>query len=249
MARVYIGTSGWVYGAWKGRFYPHGLPDAQRLSFYATKFAATEINYSYYHLPFLQTYRKWAMLVPPGFVFAIKANRAITHLARLKNVDKAWKDFVQGAKELRQHLGPILVQLPPSFRKNHDRLKAFLETTSGTDTSLRLAFEFRHESWFAEETYKLLTRYGAALCIADSISRPRLNRVTADFAYVRYHGRTPREAPCYTDEELRQEAKFIGRLVGQGIDAYVYFNNDALAHAPSNAARLEELLNEMRRAA
>jgi uncharacterized protein YecE (DUF72 family) len=249
MAGLYIGTSGWVYGAWKERFYPRGLPSVQRLSFYASKFATTEVNCSYYHLPAVHTYRKWAMLVPPGFLFAIKANRAITHLARLRNVERLWSDFVRGARELQQHLGPILVQLPPSFRTNHDRLNAFLQTASSTDASLRLAFEFRHESWFSEETYELLTRYGAALCIADGIRHPRVNRVTADFTYLRFHGRAPREAPCYTEEELRQEAKLVGELVGRGIDTYVYFNNDALAHAPANAARLTELLNETRRAA
>jgi uncharacterized protein YecE (DUF72 family) len=249
MARVFIGTSGWVYGSWKGRFYPDNFPDKQRLSFYGDRFSTTEVNYSYYHVPSANTYRNWASLVPDDFLFALKANRAITHLARLKNVEKIWSDFAQGARSLGQHLGPILVQLAPSFRKNHDRLESFLDMASVYDKTIRLAFEFRHESWFSEETYRLLARHGAAVCIADSLNRPRVNRVTADFTYLRYHGRTPREAPCYMDEELLQEAKFIERLLKQGIDTYAYFNNDALAHAPANAAKLKELLGAARCAA
>ncbi|HEU4686336.1 MAG TPA: DUF72 domain-containing protein [Nitrospira sp.] len=248
MARLFIGTSGWVYGAWKGRFYPPTLPDAQRLSYYATRFITTEVNYSYYHVPSAETYRRWTALIPPQFVFVLKANRSITHLARLKNVEALWSEFVEGARNLGRHLGPILVQLAPSFLKDEHRLESFLDLASG-DRTIRLAFEFRHESWFAEQTYRLLARYGAALCIADSIHRPRVDRVTADFAYLRYHGRTPREAPCYTDEELRQEATLIERLIDEGLDTYAFFNNDALAHSAANAATLQSLVSENRHAA
>jgi uncharacterized protein YecE (DUF72 family) len=246
MARILVGTSGWVYGGWQDRFYPPGLPNAQRLSFYANRFETTEVNYSFYHLPKAETYRKWATLVSEDFVFSIKANRAITHVARLRNVEKTWNEFVRSATELRQHLGPILIQLPPSFRQDHVCLSAFLEMTSGTSTAVRLAFEFRHASWFTDETYRLLTRYGSALCIADSVRYPRRNEVTTNFTYLRFHGRTPRHAPFYADDQLRHEAEFIDRLTWQGIETYVYFNNDVQAHAPTNAARLRELLNELR---
>jgi uncharacterized protein YecE (DUF72 family) len=121
--------------------------------------------------------------------------------------------------------------------------------TSDLPHSVRLAFEFRHASWFTDETYRLLTRFGAALCIADSATRDRRNVVTADFACLRYHGRTPRMAPFYRDDELREEARFIERLAGQGIEVYAYFNNDADGHAPTNAARLKEFLREVRCAA
>jgi uncharacterized protein YecE (DUF72 family) len=249
MARIFIGTCGWVYGAWKGRFYPPTLPGAQRLGFYANRFDTTEVNYSFYQVPSAETYRRWLSVVPPDFIFALKANRLITHVACLREAESTWKDFTRGARELGQHLGPILLQLPPSFRKDHAALTSFLEMTYGLRLSIRLAFEFRHTSWFIEETYRLLTRYGAALCIADGPQFQRVNRVTADFAYLRLHGRMPREAPWYTDEELRQEATFIDRLARQGIDTYAYFNNDALAYAPANAARLRELLGDMRCAA
>jgi uncharacterized protein YecE (DUF72 family) len=187
--------------------------------------------------------------VPPDFFFALKANRLITHVARLRDSESTWKDFTRGAEALGQHLGSILLQLPPSFRNDHAVLAAFLEMTSTSTPSIRLAFEFRHASWFIDDTYRLLNRHGAALCIADGPRFPRVDQVTTDFAYLRFHGRMPREAPWYSDEELQREGMFIERLVRQGIDTYVYFNNDGLAHAPANGARLRELLNELHMAA
>jgi uncharacterized protein YecE (DUF72 family) len=249
LARLFIGTSGWVYGAWKGRFYPPTLPNAQQLSYFANHFDTTELNYSFYHVPSAETYKRWLSLVPPDFVFALKANRAITHVARLRDVGPIWHGFVKAAGTLQQHLGPILLQLPPSLRKNHADLTAFLEMVRRPSRSLRLVFEFRHASWFTDETYQLLRRYSAALCIADSLRYPRVDKVTADFAYLRFHGRMPREAPFYTDEQLRHEAKFVDALITRGTDTYVYFNNDALAHAPANAVRLKQFMNELRCAA
>ena len=249
MARICIGTCGWVYGAWKGRFYPPTLPDAQRLGYYANRFQTTELNYSFYNVPSAETYKKWLTLVPPNFVFALKANRLITHVARLRDVEETWNDFVGKAQALGPHLGPVLLQLPPSFRRDHGTLVGFLEMASRTSSGLRLAVEFRHASWFVDETFRLLSQHGAALCIADGPRYPRLNHVTANFAYLRFHGRTPPEAPWYADDQLRREATFIESLLRHGIDTYVYFNNDALAHAPANAARLRELLGEARCAA
>ena len=249
MARIFVGTCGWVYGAWKGRFYPPTLPHTQQFGYYASRFDTTEVNYSFYHMPSAETYRRWLRAVPSDFLFALKANRLITHLARLRDVESAWDDFTRSARELGPHLGPILLQLPPSFRKDHATLTSFLEMTSSTTKFIRLAFEFRHASWFTNDTYRLLNRHGAALCIADGLRFPRVDQVTTEFAYLRFHGRTPHEAPWYGDEELRREATFIERLVQEGIDTYVYFNNDALAHAPANAARLKELLNELHMAA
>ena len=249
MAQILIGTSGWVYGAWKTVFYPPALPDAQRLAYYANRFQTTEVNYSFYHVPSAETYKRWLKLVPPDFIFTLKANRLITHVARLRKVDSMWSDLTRGAAALGRHLGPILLQLPPSFRKDHTTLISFLEMTSALSGLPRLAFEFRHASWFSEETYRLLRRYRAALVIADGPLFPRVDEVTTDFAFLRFHGRTPREAPWYADGQLEREARFIEQLACNGIDSYVYFNNDALAHAPMNAARLGEFLGQQRSAA
>src|SRR5690348_11913928 len=112
MAQILIGTSGWVYGAWEALLYPPALPDAQRLGYYANRFQTTEVNYSFYHIPSAETYRRLLKLVPPDFIFALKANRLITHIARLRDVDSLWSGLTRGAAALGRHLGPILLQLP-----------------------------------------------------------------------------------------------------------------------------------------
>jgi uncharacterized protein YecE (DUF72 family) len=249
MARIFIGTSGWAYGSWKGCFYPPGLPDVQRLGFYSHRFRTTEVNFTYYQVPSEQTYRKWATLVPPDFVFAIKANRMITHVGRLQDVRTEWQAFIRGVRQLGPAAGPVLVQLPPSFPVNIGRLVAFLAMASEESSGVRLVFEFRHPSWFTAVTYRVLTRHQAALCIADGVRHHRCNVLTTDFSYFRYHGRTPKEAPFYREEELIEEARLIERFGQEGIDSYVYFNNDADGHAPVNARRLSELLAADRQAA
>ena len=117
MARVLIGTSGWTYRSWRGRFYPKYLTPPSYLSFYANSFTTTEINTSFYHLPLASSYEKWARLVPDNFVFSIKATRFITHIRHLVNVEVSWRSFVSNALSLQSHLGPILLQFPPSFQR------------------------------------------------------------------------------------------------------------------------------------
>lgn len=193
MAHLLIGTSGWTYSSWNGVFYPEDLPSRHYLEFYSRKFATTEVNYSFYHLPRPSTYEKWSAQVPEHFIFALKASRFITHINRLAGVKEAWTTFVQNALALGPHLGPVLLQFPPSFRCDQPRLATFLRSAqrpAATSDPLRLVFEFRHESWFAEEIYALLRKHNAALCIADSPRYPRRDDVTADFVYFRFHGRT-----------------------------------------------------------
>src|SRR5574341_109274 len=154
MARLLIGTSGWTYPSWKGVFYLSDLPSRDYLEFYAREFPSTEVNYSFYHLPRPSTYEKWASQVPGDFIFALKASRFITHVKRLVDVEEAWAIFVQNALALGAHLGPILLQFPPSFRCDPKRLAAFLriiQRPAPKSHRLRLALEFRHDSWFTEE--------------------------------------------------------------------------------------------------
>lgn len=247
MARLLIGTSGWTYSSWKGVFYPSDLPSRQYLEFYAKEFPTTEVNYSFYHLPRPSTYEKWATQVPDEFIFALKASRFITHVKRLVDVEEAWTTFVQNALAVGSHLGPILLQFPPSFRCYRPKLAAFLRSAqrpAPKSRPLRLVFEFRHESWFMEEIYSLLSRHNAALCIADSPRYPRKDVLTADFVYLRFHGRTDLFASKYTESELAEEAKQIRRYLRDGRDAYVYFNNDALGHAIANARMLTHMVGE-----
>ncbi|MGQ0696310.1 MAG: DUF72 domain-containing protein [Nitrospiraceae bacterium] len=247
MARLFIGTSGWTYASWKGAFYPEDLPSPRYLEFYSGEFSTTEVNYSFYHLPKPETYAKWAAQVPDGFVFAVKASRFITHVKRLADVEEAWATFVENALALGSHFGPILLQFPPSFRCDRKRLAGFLRSVQNPVSKsrpLRLAFEFRHPSWFKVETYKLLRQHHAALCIADSPRYPRSDVVTADFVYLRFHGRTELFASKYTDAQLAEEAEQIRRYYRDGLNVYVYFNNDAEGHAVTNARTLRRMVAE-----
>jgi uncharacterized protein YecE (DUF72 family) len=245
MAQILIGTSGWAYSNWKGTFYPENLPSARLLEFYTKRFPTTEINYSFYHLPRPATYKKWAAQAPEGFMFAVKASRLITHTKRLTGVEEAWRVFLQNAQSLGPHLGPILIQFPASFRHDHTRLAEFLKMARTVDSDsdrLRLVFEFRHESWFSDEVYKLLRNHGAALCIADSPQYPRRAVTTADFVYFRFHGRTRLFASDYSKAELAEEAKKMRRFLKEGQDMYAYFNNDAEGHAVENARTLTAMV-------
>lgn len=243
MPRCLIGTSGWTYPDWRGTFYPEDLPSWDYLAFYAREFPTAEVNYSFYHLPKPATYAKWAAQVPDEFIFSVKASRLITHTKRLRGVTEAWRTFVGNARALGAHLGPILLQFPSSFRCDRQRLGAFLDKASAAgDRPLRLVFEFRHESWFTEEVYRLLRRHGAALCIADSPSYPRRDVLTADFAYLRFHGRKTLFVSSYAKAELAEEAAAIRRYLKDGLDVFVYFNNTAGGHAIENARTLRELV-------
>lgn len=245
MSAFRVGTSGWTYASWKGRFYPAELSPRRYLEYYARHFSTTEVNYSFYHLPRPETYKHWADQVPEDFCFALKVSRFITHVKRLVAAEKPWRTFVHGAQCLGRRLGPLLLQFPASFACDLPRLAAFLEQVqrSGHPSSpLRLAFEFRHESWFVEETYELLRQHDAALCIADSPDYPRRDVVTARFVYFRLHGRRQLFASQYTDAELSEEARNIRRWLRSGLDVYAYFNNDALARAVQNAQTLARLV-------
>ena len=247
MGHLYIGTSGWTYASWKGAFYPEDLPSRQYLEFYAKQFPTTEVNYSFYHLPRPSTYEKWAAQVPDEFIFALKASRFISHVKRLVDVEEAWATFLENTLPLGPHLGPILLQFPPSFRCDRKKLAAFLKMARRPMLKshlLKLTFEFRHDSWFTHEIFSLLREHDAALCIADSPRYPRRDEVTADFVYLRFHGKTDLFASKYTDAELTEEAKRIRQYLRDRRDVYVYFNNDALGHAVANARTLTHLVPE-----
>jgi len=245
MARVLIGTSGWTYASWKGRFYPKELPARRYLEYYSNEFETTEVNYSFYHLPRPETFARWADRVPSGFVFSVKASRLITHVKRLQNAEDAWTTFMTNARALRAHLGPILLQFPASFPYDHGRLGSFLERAQIPESRaepLRLVFEFRHASWFQKGVYDALRRHGAALCHADSPNYPRCDVTTADFIYLRFHGPTRLFASNYPLKKLEAEARRLRGYLAEGRDVFAYFNNDALGHAVANARTLRELV-------
>ncbi len=256
-AKIYIGTSGWVYSHWVGKFYPENLPSKDRLKYFAKYFDTAEVNYSFYHLPRPTTFLKWYQETPKGFLFSVKASRFITHIKRLKNVKDPWQQFFENAKNLKEKLGPILFQFPPSFKaekENIQRLRNFLKLLSNyqlatthyslptTHYKLRYAFEFRHKTWLDEKTYKLLEKYNAALVIADSSRYPKAEVVTTDFVYIRMHGPAELFASKYSDKALENLAKKIKKWQKEKRDVFVYFNNDFHGFAIENALFLKKLL-------
>lgn len=266
--KLFIGTSGWIYFHWQGVFYPEDLPSKDKLKYFSQHFKTTEINYSFYHLPRPSTYQNWYSQVPADFIFAVKANRFITHIKRLQGVKKAWKQFLDNALFLKEKLGPILFQFPPGFKaisENIERLANFLKLITKNQKpktyNLKFAFEFRHKSWCQEKIYKLLKKYNVAWVIADSPrypyietllkfrsgrpakggNRPKAEVVTADFVYIRMHGSKVMFSSKYTSEELERLAQKIKKWL-KTRDVYCYFNNDAYGYAIENA---RELLNKL----
>lgn len=245
MSIARIGTSGWAYKHWKGIFYPRKLPVDEELAFYSEAFDTAEINYSFYKLPAVETYKSWRAKTPAEFLFSVKANRYLTHMKKLIDPEETWTRIKNTAGALEDKLGPILFQFPEKWRKNTSRLEEFLELTASNKSDserFRLAFEFRDDSWFCSEIYKLLEKYNAALCIADSEKFCRNDTVTADFVYFRYHGRKPIYAANYSLPALRAEAKKISKLLDRKLAVYAYFNNDSYGHAVKNAKQLRKLL-------
>jgi len=243
-SNLFIGTSGWVYSHWDGIFYLEDLPSKDKLKYFSQHFKTTEINYSFYHLPRPSTYQKWYSQVPADFIFAVKTSRFITHIKRLNGVQKAWRQFLENALYLKEKLGPILFQFPPSFKvntENAQRLENFLKTINNqqlTINNLRFAFEFRHQSWCNKKVYNLLKKYNIAWVIADSPSYPKAEVVTANFIYIRLHGSKVLFTSNYTKKELSSLAQKIKKWLKQNLDVYAYFNNDFSGYAIENARTL-----------
>ena len=237
--RYYIGTSGWHYDDWHGRFYPEKLPKAKWLEFYSQQFSTVELNNSFYRLPSEEAFNKWHDSSPAGFTFAVKVSRFITHIKRLKDCDEALENFMSRATGLKEKLGPLLYQLPPGLHRNDDKLESFLKKLP---RGLKHVIEFRHPSWLEEGVFEILRRYNAGLCVFDmpKMSCPLL--ATADFAYIRFHGGESLYSSCYTDEKLSQWAKRIGDLAKNLESVYIYFNNDIEGYAVENAITIREYL-------
>jgi uncharacterized protein YecE (DUF72 family) len=242
--RLYVGTSGWSYGEWDRVFYPKQVRSTQdRLSFYARHFHTVEVNYSFYHLPKPETYQKWADVVPPEFIFSVKASRFMTHIQRLQGIKEPWSKFIANARILENRLGPILFQLPPSFKVDHRRLSQFLDILrKDAPYPVCPVFEFRHPSWFTKTTYAILHEAMASLCISHSTRYPCVEEATADLVYYRFHGPEDLFASRYSDVQLRSWARKIKLLLKSGHSIYVYFNNTLNGYAVENAKTLCKLI-------
>ncbi len=215
--RILIGTSGFAYKEWHGIFYPEKFASKNYLSFYAQHFSTTEINNTFYRIPNTKTTSAWHDEVPAEFQFTLKLSQRITHLKRLKDVDEEMGWFLTAAAALKEKLGPILVQLPPNLKKDTGRLGDFLAKFA---PGRKLAFEFRHDSWFSDDVYELLRAHNAAWGVVEAEEREAVREVTGPFVYMRLRKGE------YDEGETKNWAEWIR---AQQVDVYCYLKHDEAA--------------------
>jgi uncharacterized protein YecE (DUF72 family) len=230
---VRVGTSGWNYAEWKGSFYPDTIKPAAMLPYYAERFGTVEVNATFYRMPAATTVAGWAAAVPPEFTFVLKAPQRITHFARLRDVDEPVRLFCDVARGLGARLGPLLFQLPPSFKKDVARLGDVLYMVP---PGLRMAWEFRHDSWFADDVYERLRARNAALAIVEDEDRTTPAVATADWGYFRLR------AVDYTDARLTQWIEVIRTVGAAWRDAFVFFKHEDAGRGPALATRFRNLI-------
>ncbi len=229
--QTFVGTSGYSYKEWKGSFFPEDLPASEMLRFYGTRFSTVEINNTFYRMPNASMLSKWAEQVPAEFVFALKAPRSITHQRQLNDAGDALGYFWKTARALGAKLGPVLFQMPPFFKKDLPRLRDFLRLLP---EDCRAAFEFRHESWFAEDAYDALAAAGAPLCLADTDDQEPPMVATGRWGYLRLR-RSDYDAP-----RLRLWAERIRSQPWES--AHVFFKHEEEGKGPRLAAQFNEAL-------
>ncbi len=229
--KIYAGTSGWAYAAWKPDFYPAKLASAKFLQYYGTRLNSVEVNMTFRRHPTEKLLAGWIAAVPEGFQFAIKAHQSITHFARLRGVAGATVDFFVSLEPLREakKLGPVLFQLPPDLKCDLPRLEEFL---GGLPHGARAAMEFRHETWFVPEMYELLRGRNVALCLAESEKFETPDISTADFSYFRLRKEK------YSAQARKSIAHRASEALKHG-DAYVYYKHE---DTPDGALYAEELI-------
>lgn len=233
----WLGCSGWYYGHWERLFYPEGLARNKWLEFYAKKFNTVEVNATFYHFPYPNMVKAWYDRTPKGFKFTLKANRMITHVKKLKDVKKLVDSFYRISDLLKEKLGCILWQFPPSLKLNLERLENFC---NDLNTKYNNVIEFRHKSWYCEDVYKLLKKKKIGYCIVSAPRLPEDIQVTSKVAYMRFHGKSRWYAHNYSKKELQEWVKRIKKLKARNV--YVYFNNDYNAYAVKNCLELKRLL-------
>ena len=229
--RVWTGTSGFSYPEWKGKFYPKGLPAKKMLSFYSGRFPTVEINASFYRMPSPETVAAWTHEVPDEFRFILKAPQQITHRERLKGSEETLARFVEVSQQLGSRKGPFLFQLPPFFKVDVARLQEFLALVPKTE---RVAFEFRHVSWFCDETYTALREANAALCVADSEKLTTPFVATTNWGYLRLRDLE------YDDAALRQWAKQV--QAQSWTEAFVFFKHEESGKGPELGRRFQAMV-------
>ncbi len=234
--QTFVGTSGWSYPPWRGSFYPEKLPQAKMLAYYAERLAAVEVNNTFYKMPKPDQFRAWADATPPGFRFVPKAPQQITHRQKLgPGSAEAAAHLFEATQALGARLGPVLFQLPPFLRKDLPRLTDFL-AAAVAGRPARVAFEFRHASWFTDDVYAALSAHGAALCIAESEDLATPPVATAAFGYLRLRRQD------YDEAALAAWAQRVRAESARWGEAFVFFKHEDEGQGPKLAARFVELL-------
>lgn len=235
---LYTGTSGWNYKHWIGTFYPSDTKASGQLSYYQKTFDTVELNNPFYHLPSKETFDKWRKETPSRFIFSVKASRYITHMKKLKDASESTAAFFRNVKGLKEKLGTVLFQLPPGWKINTERLKQFLQALP---SGHRFVFEFRNNSWYDPQVYALLKEYNCAFCIYELAGHITPKEITADFVYIRLHGPGDKYQGNYSKADLKKWYTWCRRWLEQGMDVYLYFDNDQNGYAAFNAATLKAM--------
>jgi len=240
--RIHVGCSGWVYRHWKGDFYPTGLPQKRWFAHYSEQFDTVEINASFYRLPRPETFDGWREKAPRGFRYALKVNRFITHMKKLLDCEEAMEEFIALARRLGPTLGPLLYQLPPSLKRDEERLGSFL---ASLPRDLEHVVEFRSRDWYAEAVLALLDRHGVGFVAHDLVGLASPRWASGRTAYVRFHGTGGKYRGRYSEEQLRDWAVWLAGQRASGRSAWAFFNNDiggdAIADAKALASALARL--------
>jgi uncharacterized protein YecE (DUF72 family) len=248
--QIRIGCSGWQYRHWRGTFYPASLPQSRWFEHYARHFDTVEVNNSFYRLPSAETFAAWRTQAPRGFLYAVKASRFLTHMKKLKDPQEPLLRFFDHARELGPSLGVVLYQLPPNFRINLERLTIFLESIPIALQRARITgrprhvVEFRDASWYVDRVYALLERHRVAMCLHDMHGSATERLVVGPSVYVRFHFGTAKYGGRYDDRRLADWADWLAERARERRDVFAYFNNDVGGHAPRDAVRLRERLQD-----
>lgn len=235
--RVHVGTSGYNYPEWKGTFYPDDLPVKKMFPYYAERFTAVEINYTFYRMPTLKTTEGWRAQAPEGFRYVLKAPKRITHERRLVDCADTLAVFCESARGLGPHRGPLLFQLPPNLKCDLGRLESFLAVMPA---DIEAAFEFRHDSWHTDEVWALLRAKGAALCIADFGDKTTPTVATARYGYFRLRDEG------YTPADFDRWADIVEAQSEQWDDAWVFFKHEEEGKGPEFARAFIDRLRDRR---
>ena len=244
VSRIHVGCSGWVYKHWRGIFYPEGLPQTRWFERYAEEFDTVEINASFYRLPLASTFEGWREKAPPGFRYAVKVNRFITHMKKLFDCETEVDRFIALARPLGEKLGPLLYQLPPSLHKNVERLDSFL---ARLPRDIEQVVEFRHKSWYDDEVLEVLDSHGIGFVAHDLKGLVSPRWASARTAYVRLHGTSGRCHGRYSDEALTEWTDWCLEQARTGRSVWCYFNNDIHGHAIEDARTLKSMVGQMAR--